>query len=296
MLIVLEGCDGTGKTTLADLLLETHQGSSEIIHKGPIKRHPLQEYEWDLRGYDRTRLDHLVVCDRWHVGELVYGPLYRGRSTMTGAQQRHIEMFLQSRGAVRMVVDALPATIIRRLRDRGEDLLEESHVGLVYDFYRDYAEHNGWDLIKSHDDVEPIIERSHVAQEEVFQLELLKSYVGPTRPDVLIAGDHPPSLANGIGLTTAFAPHQGSIGSWVMHAIKDIPNVGLLNTAVDPNLDVAMNVLRFPRLITLGAHARQLADRQKISQRSFPHPRDFVRNGVPFAEGFIERLKEAASC
>lgn len=295
MLIVLEGCDGTGKTTLADRFLEAHTGSSAILHKGPIRRMPLAEYEWDLRTYDRTKLDFLLVCDRWHVGEMVYGPLYRGVSQLTPQMQQHVEMYLDSRGAVKLMVDALPATILRRLRDRGEDLLQESHIGLVYDFYREYAEDNEWTIVKSHDEIEPFLEKAHHLQDDVFQLSLLKSYVGPVRPEVLIVSDHHPSLPGGVALPSAFAPVRGSMGSWLMGQLHrhGVQSYGLLNTQVDKDLETAMNILRFPQLITLGAYSTQIAKRAGLDHTSFTHPRDEYTRKTPSTIAYGHRIKEA---
>ena len=267
MLIVLEGVDGAGKTTLADLLLEAHDGPSEIQHKGPLKINPLVEYEWSMRSYNRTDLSHLLVADRWHVGELIYGPLYRGKSQLTKGMRQHVEMFLQSRGAVTRVVHAPVETIKRRLRDRGEDLLEDGHVGLVWDFYNEYVEANdGWELIRSTIDPIDLLENARRAQEEVFQLELLRSYVGPPRPRFLLVGSHASRISGNVQHFPAFAPYPGSFGSFLMaglchHGLKDY---GLLNVNVDQDLTVADIVLRFPNVIAFGARAEQACKKAGI--------------------------------
>src|SRR4051812_12260533 len=132
-LILLEGVDGSGKSTLVDdfLLQLPHTG----IHfsRGPLKLHPLIDYLLPLVDY-RPGID--IVCDRWHLGELVYGPLYRARSRLTPAMELYIDLFLESRGALKLWVDTPFEQVQTRLKIRGEDFLQEQHVRLVWDFYR----------------------------------------------------------------------------------------------------------------------------------------------------------------
>ena len=49
MLIVIEGCDGVGKTSLARDLCE--RTGAEYRHLGPPQAHPLEEYVLPLDGY-----------------------------------------------------------------------------------------------------------------------------------------------------------------------------------------------------------------------------------------------------
>ena len=51
-LIILEGPDGSGKTTAAEkLATELGHNTAVVLHKGPPKRLPLHEYE-DLDFYE----------------------------------------------------------------------------------------------------------------------------------------------------------------------------------------------------------------------------------------------------
>lgn len=93
-LIILEGPDGSGKTTLARRLQAEH--SFKIVHAGP-PRHPLSE-EATLRRYllpvvAAHAAGKPVVFDRWHLGELAYGPVLRGGSTLTVRAWQLLERF-----------------------------------------------------------------------------------------------------------------------------------------------------------------------------------------------------------
>ena len=118
MLIVIEGADGTGKSTLANAIAHA-AGPVEVIHAGPPARHPLIEYTSPLAGY-RPAEGHTVVCDRWHLGELVYGHLYRGGSGLTADQFRGVEDFLLELGAVLVYCTGSSHYLAKQLRERGE--------------------------------------------------------------------------------------------------------------------------------------------------------------------------------
>ena len=69
MLIVLEGPDGSGKTTAVRKL--TQRGAlrgATVLHFGPIEKDPLEEYELALQWYRPGTRQH-VICDRLHLGD-----------------------------------------------------------------------------------------------------------------------------------------------------------------------------------------------------------------------------------
>ena len=70
MLIVLEGCDGSGKSTLVDLLknLSYNPENVEVIH---ATRETPNDMEWFSKIMDRAK-DHNVIMDRAFWGQFVY--------------------------------------------------------------------------------------------------------------------------------------------------------------------------------------------------------------------------------
>src|SRR5215472_6713358 len=120
MLIVLERTDGAGKSTLMRAIRELHSDSFHILDKGPPdKRHILEQYERDLEllAGHAAHPDCLVICDRWHLGEMVYGPMLRGEARLNLAQFTHVEMFLEALGAVKVLVTANEAQLHQRHSD-----------------------------------------------------------------------------------------------------------------------------------------------------------------------------------
>jgi hypothetical protein len=137
MLIILEGVDGAGKSTLATAIVEKIQAlfpedSVEYLHASQIKGTVYEEYAEPLNDYHPGTGRHIVI-DRWHVGERIYGPLYRDSSAFDKAPGSFawIELFLASKGARLWNVTQDLEVLQKRLADRGEDFLEERHVDYV---------------------------------------------------------------------------------------------------------------------------------------------------------------------
>lgn len=134
-IIILEGIDGSGKSTLAQRLAAKSPLPVRIEHRGPIQDTIQAEYVNPLFEVDENEL---LIADRWHVGEMIYGPLYRGK-TMVAPYLGAIETILDWFGAVRIIMSPPLEVVRQRLEERGEDYLEPEHVEQVYKAYEDFA-------------------------------------------------------------------------------------------------------------------------------------------------------------
>ena len=110
--VVLEGCDGTGKSTLAQLL-SSRRGYT-VIRTGRLEDGP------DLADRYRALFDQPgnLVLDRNFVTELVYGPLRHGRSRLDPDQAVRLAFALADRGGVLVHLTAHPKALAWRLRAR----------------------------------------------------------------------------------------------------------------------------------------------------------------------------------
>ncbi|MER6383657.1 hypothetical protein [Streptomyces sp. NPDC001250] len=119
--IVIEGCDGARKSTLATRLAREH--GFTVIHcpRTPDSVSLLQRYLGVL-----TRPGRLVL-DRSFISELAYGPLYRGRSRITWDEARTLAKAVVNRDGVFLHLTASTAVIQTRLlnRDKEAPLPEE---------------------------------------------------------------------------------------------------------------------------------------------------------------------------
>jgi thymidylate kinase len=112
--VALDGCDGAGKTTLAARLHAEH--GFAIVHADRTPEHLdlSQRYHEILAGPGR------IVLDRCFLSELVYGPLYYGRSRLTWDQCLDLITAVVDRAGVFVHVTATPTTIHARLNERSD--------------------------------------------------------------------------------------------------------------------------------------------------------------------------------
>lgn len=136
-IIILEGIDGSGKSTLATHLARQTTLQPTTIHRGPIRTTVTDEL---LQPLFDVEPDELLIADRWHISELIYGPIYRGESRIDATALEDIEATLKLLGAVRVILQPPLSIIYRRLVKRGEDFLAQEHVPLVYAAYTGFAD------------------------------------------------------------------------------------------------------------------------------------------------------------
>lgn len=131
VLIIIEGVDGVGKSYLAGKLVELTD--ARLLHAKQPEGDAYQEYVEPLEEYAPTSLEddprqspkhRHVVCDRWHLGELVYGPLYRDGAIFRPGELSLVEAFLNAQGAVIVYMTEDKDVVMKRWKERGEDFLK----------------------------------------------------------------------------------------------------------------------------------------------------------------------------
>lgn len=92
-IIILEGLDMTGKTSVAKAMLEKLDSHKAYLHTGPpISDVPTVEYCTPLR---LAALGYTMVCDRWHLGEMVWSHIFGRRPIFTYQQLPILEKRMQ---------------------------------------------------------------------------------------------------------------------------------------------------------------------------------------------------------
>lgn len=121
MLIIIEGADCTGKSTLARAIMETdvENGMTYITKGPPTYKNPVQEYLWPLSRYVPGDGFH-YVCDRWHIGEMIYPEVFNRETTMNKEHFKIIDGVLRNLGA--FVIHLHPGwdTVKERYEKRGD--------------------------------------------------------------------------------------------------------------------------------------------------------------------------------
>lgn len=133
-IIILEGADGTGKTTLARELCAAHGGL--YIHN---RYHKViwPFFAATLRWAVREGANRLVVVDRHWVSENVYARAYRGGSDIPH-QCRALHRVLLRHGAVTVLAAPLPGLVVNaHARLKGERPEMYDNVERVARYYHD---------------------------------------------------------------------------------------------------------------------------------------------------------------
>ena len=151
MIIVLEGPDGGGKTTLAELIHAAVGEDYQYLHDAYSPDQFQQDTELLVEAVRGHLAGLTVVLDRHWVGDNVYGAVFRGRG---GLWVRRCDSVLQRYGACYVLccppVDALEAEF-QRLREQREEkfntmrevacrYLDLWHGNIVRPFDGDYVE------------------------------------------------------------------------------------------------------------------------------------------------------------
>lgn len=116
MLIVLEGCDGSGKSTLVDLLknLTRNPDEVEVIH---ATRETPNDMDWFMSIMDRAKT-HDIIMDRAFWGQFVYQKPNERKLGFTDLSK--LERRLADEGGKLIYVYSPERVINRRLRSRNE--------------------------------------------------------------------------------------------------------------------------------------------------------------------------------
>lgn len=280
MLIIVDGPDCSRKSTLTRLLARYLHGRSDadaldIIHRGPPSTHPLDEYVTPLLDY-RPNVGRHVICDRWHLGELVY-PGVIGRPThLDDAVFRYVELFLQSRGAVLVVITPDEDELRDCLTRRGDDPIELTRVSAIREGFLTAATRSSLPLIWLKDEtvdadlISPIVEAGDSHAHDATELLRFTTYVGPRWPRLLLVGDVRATGATPGDLRPAFMPYGATSGHYLLTALDPQPlGVGIMNACDVDEVDLAHVTLGRPTTVALGRNAQRVA---AWADRRAPHP------------------------
>jgi len=128
------GADGSGKTTLAEKTCNLSNGVYTHFDKPKDLADGKNQYFGFLNDHKDDTINY--ICDRFHEGEWVYAPLYRG---YTGNYLSEFEReIIKDHNYLLTYVTANLETIITRTRIRGEDFVKEEHFQTVLNLFNDF--------------------------------------------------------------------------------------------------------------------------------------------------------------
>lgn len=122
MLIILEGPDGAGKTTLAEKIAKSSKYM--LLHRSKPKTE--EEKQNMMAEYLQViRSGKNMIFDRCWYSEMVYGRIMRDDSCITYPEMYELERLLLKCGAILIYCTDKPETLWKRCGDRGEDYIKD---------------------------------------------------------------------------------------------------------------------------------------------------------------------------
>jgi hypothetical protein len=280
VIIILEGPDGAGKTTLARTLTERYK--LLYWHEGPTPQdaEPLYYYGAALdsfRGKD-------VVIDRFALGERVYGPLLRGEDRLGDDGWRIFQRLARAVGAWQILCQPDFAVCEAAWKSDRRQLFRDENIFLAS--YNRFAEYDT--------DQDFVYDFQHMPLERLFKvlergkMTLPAGMVGAPGAKYLFVGDRG-------NLKTLPADNDWRTNP---RAMADLPFFATVNSSAYLSTALARGNLReeeiafinayrwdgtprsipqFPRVVALGAAAAHQCRRQGIQFKQAPHPQYWRR-------------------
>lgn len=141
-MIVLEGPDLAGKSTLANALADAIPGSN-IVHFGPPQPGEDLMVTYLQAILNAVDTPGVTIFDRLHVGAFTYGKVMRNREDLDIDELSSIDCILDRYGAERLYVTAPWSVIQQRMKDREEDFVNEEQLRQVWHLYTDTLTEGG---------------------------------------------------------------------------------------------------------------------------------------------------------
>lgn len=152
MRIILEGADGTGKTTLAKILADRY--GLDICHC-------TQDDPGDFPFYQQTLRKENVVWDRHTLGELIYPDIFGRQQKISPEDARLLLHNARNEDVKVFVLTADPEIMLERINARGtEDQRIHDNLKAIDDKFKFYA--NEFRI--------PIIDTSKMTLNDIFNV------------------------------------------------------------------------------------------------------------------------------
>ncbi len=123
--IIIEGCDGVGKSTLVSLLKHRGYKSFHFPYdpSASIKEKYIKILSQDYKSN--------VVLDRSFISEMIYGPIKRGYSRLSEQDFTELLKLFRSKGGRIVLLDAPTQIIWKRLKSRKDFLEKHMTINLL---------------------------------------------------------------------------------------------------------------------------------------------------------------------
>lgn len=289
--IIIEGPDGAGKTTLARQLC--HDLRMAYHHEGPppVSTSVLHHYAALLANTKRP-----TVFDRFHLGELVYGPLLRGVSGLNPTDIRLMNRLVRGNGIA--VIICLPewGTCLERTRQRDEFIKDETKLKEAHRLWCtmvDAFDHVNTQVLNDGEGCDPAV--------RVYDA-LPDGVIGSPSARLLLIGEQPNSRTLDLPFFGT-ARSSGFLNERLQDAGISEGDIAVTNalTLEGQARDLGWIISQMPQLkvvVPLGRVALGQLEQQDVPDfvdiSPVPHPQYWKRFHASDAVGYVKRLIDVA--
>lgn len=304
MIIVLEGCDGAGKSTLAEYLcskyrLLYHHEGPPPAHVEPLEHYAAQVETWRFRLEAKIDGWQGVVFDRLAMGERIYGPIYRGHDRLGATGWRLMKRLFAAGNVIHIV--AMPSyevCLTNWLRNQGNELVtDRTQFERMYDRYRtitaqdDYAFHLFYDYTKPY----ALAELEHALDLRLSRKQLPAGTIGSPTAKYLFVGEKG-ARRNSLTADLPFFGHVNSSG-YLWDALDAAGyrdhEVAVTNAERWDGREIVWPETKF--IVPLGGRAKAECERRNtgcsIVLPSLPHPQYWKRFHANDFQGYVSKLR-----
>lgn len=291
MLVIIEGCDKSGKTTLAKKLSDKLKWP--ICHFSAPGDDPAEEYA----KFAKQQGD--FICDRFFVGELVYGPLLRNKNSMSSLEIKTIERICRLNGNLLIHMDLDYSVIEKRFKALGDDNVSIGENWEAYQRFKEIISCRNLSLLKIQNekqiDVNFIIEK---AMQIKIKADSIKPYVTGIGTiigrKIVFVGDklNPKS-------TRFNVPFDGGPASEYLCTAMSLAGVSenfvyLTNADTLGYIEIrTLKSLGATQFIALGTEANKQLERLGIKHKKIDHPQYWNRFHHNKVDNYAKMLKSA---
>lgn len=287
MFIIVEGPDCAGKSTFIDKMCRelaysaTPHTRTACGPPKPADRDVFEEYE--QQADKLSQYSSVTISDRWHWGETIYGPMFRGKSRLNDAGWRHVELSLLARNTIVVYLHETSSVLLERLLVRGDDLVSAEHLCDIEAGYHWCLRNTALPVIslRSPDDQDAVrvidIATRVYADARAWLTKGHPSYIGSTKPKALLFGDRRGGTPPHNGDRFAFTPRGATSGSFLLGGLSERlwPHLGIANSA-EEDCALLWRHLGQPPTVALGVEAHKRLNAADVPHASVPHPQ-FIR-------------------
>lgn len=299
--LIVEGCDGAGKTVLCNTLAKDH--GFKVIHTDkPRPNEPdlFNTYLMDL--WLALHEDQPVVFDRLYLGEVIYGPIMRGKSLLSDLHVRLLDRVVRAYDV--KVILCAPAfdTVLRNWQIKKNDYVtEDIKLEAIYRAYRDQIKPRDMLLYDYSvvDDYETDQPGQHYHDAFIPNRTLPEGAIGSPTARVLLVGEQVNPRVQELDLpfmdgggSSAYLDEALQLAGFKEEELA-FCNAGNLKGYRNPLNDWLHRFQVIPRVVALGDIASKACCNEGVTHQKVPHPQFMKRFNHKKLQEYADMIKEA---